>query len=320
MDFARRDSWTDSRFALLQSPSPSRPRRKTAFLSCGFCVPPSTCLLMFTPDFSFYAGLRRSVLAVSHRLDGLLHRKVAGLLHPAADPGIHRVSCPGRARIFPAMPYTPRRSPPVRSRTASPQPLPARRWSPSRTRVRSGLPGLRVLLRARVRHVRPVVKPDGMLSFLGFRSRLRSFGLDTGTFTIEQSFDCSLRERARYVASGLFRSWYRLELSRTGRILFGLNELRSCMILPRGKEGRVIPASAPCAGSGRRRRHPFQGSPRFLPEPGSETSSGPKPVGVSVVQDGELRSVRSRSFREACSRTSIEISDVKERFCQVVSE
>jgi hypothetical protein len=33
-----------------------------------------------------------SVFAVSHRPDGLRHPRFAGLLHPAADPGVHRVS------------------------------------------------------------------------------------------------------------------------------------------------------------------------------------------------------------------------------------
>jgi hypothetical protein len=33
-----------------------------------------------------------SVLVVSHHLDGFLRSKVAGLLHPAADPGVRRVS------------------------------------------------------------------------------------------------------------------------------------------------------------------------------------------------------------------------------------
>lgn len=37
-----------------------------------------------------------SVLAVSHRPDGLLHRRLMGLLHPIADPGVHRVSAPRR--------------------------------------------------------------------------------------------------------------------------------------------------------------------------------------------------------------------------------
>jgi len=35
-----------------------------------------------------------SVLVVSHHLDGFLHRRLVGLLHPTADPGVHRVSAP----------------------------------------------------------------------------------------------------------------------------------------------------------------------------------------------------------------------------------
>jgi len=35
-----------------------------------------------------------SVLVVSHHLDGFLHRRPVGLLHPTADPGVHRVSAP----------------------------------------------------------------------------------------------------------------------------------------------------------------------------------------------------------------------------------
>jgi hypothetical protein len=38
----------------------------------------------------------RSVLVVSHHLDGFLHRRRVGLLHPTADPGVHRVSASHR--------------------------------------------------------------------------------------------------------------------------------------------------------------------------------------------------------------------------------
>jgi hypothetical protein len=50
----------------------------------------------------------RSVLVVLHHLDGLLHRRLAGLLHPAADPGVHRVSARSVCRpshASPPMPY-----------------------------------------------------------------------------------------------------------------------------------------------------------------------------------------------------------------------
>jgi len=46
---------------------------------------------------------------------------VAGLLHPAADPGVRRIS----ARWLPCDAPTPRRIPPPRSRTVSPRPLPS---------------------------------------------------------------------------------------------------------------------------------------------------------------------------------------------------
>jgi hypothetical protein len=79
----------------------------------------------------------RSVRVVSHHLDGFLRTAVAGLLHPAADLGVRRVS-----RLAPPEPeaeapssgdpdvprdgvHTLRRVPLVRSRTASPRPLPS---------------------------------------------------------------------------------------------------------------------------------------------------------------------------------------------------
>jgi hypothetical protein len=43
-----------------------------------------------------------SALVVSHHLDGFLLLDRAGLLHPAADPGVHRVSARRETR-FPAM-------------------------------------------------------------------------------------------------------------------------------------------------------------------------------------------------------------------------
>jgi hypothetical protein len=48
----------------------------------------------------------RSAFVGSHHPDGLLHRRLAGLLHPAADPGVHRVSahcqtCPSWLPRFP---------------------------------------------------------------------------------------------------------------------------------------------------------------------------------------------------------------------------
>jgi len=65
----------------------------------------------------------RSVLVVSHHLDGFLLPQSAGLLHPAADPGVHRVSdttpltCwfrdfPSGALALQSFPHTHRRSSP----------------------------------------------------------------------------------------------------------------------------------------------------------------------------------------------------------------
>jgi hypothetical protein len=60
-----------------------------------------------------------SVRVVSHHLDGLLRSELAGLLHPAADPGVRRVSElrlphaaeaePGMRTLFPAT-HTPWRT------------------------------------------------------------------------------------------------------------------------------------------------------------------------------------------------------------------
>jgi hypothetical protein len=77
-------------------------------------------------------------------------RKFAGLLHPAASPGVRRVSSPTptplrhpkvasrtRSPRLPATPFrTPRRIPLDRSRTASPQPLPPWRCSVASVRAR----------------------------------------------------------------------------------------------------------------------------------------------------------------------------------------
>jgi hypothetical protein len=109
-------------------------------------------VLRFGPKLP--ASTSRAVLVVSHHLDGFLHPGVAGLLHPAADHGIRRVSprivrqLPGwTGAKVPATPvHTPRRSPLDRSRTASPQPLPPRRFH-----------DLEALLRSRAPHRRPTI-------------------------------------------------------------------------------------------------------------------------------------------------------------------
>ena len=70
-----------------------------------------------------------SDLVVSHHLVGLLRLRIAGLLHPAANRGVRRVSgscllLPGCTSLPRAVP-TPRRIPLVHSRTVSPRPLPS---------------------------------------------------------------------------------------------------------------------------------------------------------------------------------------------------
>jgi hypothetical protein len=112
-------------------------------------APPSTSRFASSPTRAHEAlGLRgvaakphpRSAFAVSHRPDGLLREELAGLLHPAADPGVHHVSAlaeppPGEVgavggvlvdalpfRAFPARTAdatSPRVVPPRRSPTAS---------------------------------------------------------------------------------------------------------------------------------------------------------------------------------------------------------
>ncbi len=77
--------------------------------------------------------LARSALVVSHHLDGFLRAAAAGLLHPAADPGVRRVS----SRFIALDPKVsldstlgPRDAPTLqrvslaKSRAASPRPMP----------------------------------------------------------------------------------------------------------------------------------------------------------------------------------------------------
>jgi len=78
----------------------------------------------------------RSVLVVSHHLDGSHRARLASILQPATDHGVRHVSCarpadhlPKQSRRNRRNPHdavrTLRRIPLVRSRTASPQPLPS---------------------------------------------------------------------------------------------------------------------------------------------------------------------------------------------------
>jgi hypothetical protein len=70
--------------------------------------------------------LPRSVLVVSHHRDGLLLSDCAGLFHPAADPGVRRVSS-GRETGIPTGAILPFEAfPPATVRSVSPPPLPSR--------------------------------------------------------------------------------------------------------------------------------------------------------------------------------------------------
>jgi hypothetical protein len=146
-----------------------------------------------------------SVHVVFHHLDGFLRLEFAGLLHPAADHEVRRVSCSCRpepageggsvrSRDPRGAHRTPRRMFPVDSRSASPRSLPSCRWraacgatvTPARCRVdvrvvADGCVGFRALLRRRVRgRDRIVADADSTRSFLGLgfpsRSILRTAG------------------------------------------------------------------------------------------------------------------------------------------------
>lgn len=57
----------------------------------------SSCLVRPVPSARRSQRPARSVPVGSHHLDGFLHQQLAGLLHPAADHGVHRVSAACRA-------------------------------------------------------------------------------------------------------------------------------------------------------------------------------------------------------------------------------
>lgn len=88
------------------------------------CPLPGPCELpRLAPSAGRSQRPTRSALVVSHHLDGFLHRRLVGLLHPTADPGVHRVSTVCRtckARFSPASPPTP--YPPEPSPPAQPYP------------------------------------------------------------------------------------------------------------------------------------------------------------------------------------------------------
>jgi hypothetical protein len=92
-------------------PLPGSLRLPLAFPSAGRCQRPA-----------------RSALVVSHHLDGFLHRWLVGLLHPTADPGVHRVSPVRRAPLVARVDELPTDALPSRAfptRAAVPASLPS---------------------------------------------------------------------------------------------------------------------------------------------------------------------------------------------------
>jgi hypothetical protein len=158
---------------------PRRPRGRLGFGSMaarpGHPVPSSRCCTASTAFSALIRAPERS------------NRGVAGLLHPAADPGVRRVSGHPLRPTVAGVPErrlsrdafrTPRRIPLVRSRTVSPRP-----WPPCRSPERSDpLPGhpfpgvpvhapscsdadFEALLRRRVRNVSAPLPARHALSF-----------------------------------------------------------------------------------------------------------------------------------------------------------
>jgi hypothetical protein len=100
---------------LKTAPSSTSPR-----VSTPTCL--STCFGLWLPR-----QRSRSVYAVSHRPDGFLHPRIAGLLHPATDHGVCQVSPPPRRIPHSTAPSE--AFPPHRSRTMSPWPPPSCRFA-----------------------------------------------------------------------------------------------------------------------------------------------------------------------------------------------
>jgi len=106
------------------------PTRPSYALSRGF-QPPPLRFVSYRPSVDIPCSVRgpdrlapifgdgatspttRSALVVSHHLDGLFRCTAAGLLHPAADPGVHRVSTPTDLPCRRATGASPRRERPL---------------------------------------------------------------------------------------------------------------------------------------------------------------------------------------------------------------
>jgi hypothetical protein len=135
------------------SPTSSRGiRRGTRSRAATGFAPPSTCLPSVYVPHDVATMLRARTAGSNHVPSSWFlttstvssARRIAGLLHPAADPGVRRVSCTGPPPTLPKQwdgstgtflygAYrTPRRIPLTSSRTMSPWPLPPCRSSAAR--------------------------------------------------------------------------------------------------------------------------------------------------------------------------------------------
>jgi len=152
------------------APPSVRPRASTPGRPCGL---PSASEV--PPPKS------RSVLVVSHHLDGFLRARPAGLLHPAADPGVRRVSRCASTSIAGLLAETSRtRTAASPRRSSYPPKIPSTAAAPHRWG--RGLLGVRSHIAARVhpqgvaRRSNPMVAPPACAvgtpsSFLGFAPR-----------------------------------------------------------------------------------------------------------------------------------------------------
>jgi len=91
--------WTkDSRSPCRLCPSPlRRPSLRTPLTRSPCASTPGRSLAAPTFGLGMPIPRSRSVLVVLHHLDGFLRARLAGLLHPAADPGVRLVSCAAEA-------------------------------------------------------------------------------------------------------------------------------------------------------------------------------------------------------------------------------
>ena len=128
------------RFTFEAASRVARPVARRLLQGCPKISPPSTSSLESTPGGAgsniavracaafgevLPSSLARSAHVVSHHRDGFLLPRPVGLLHPTADPGVHRVStwCPrsaGHSRLLTDASRPPELSPPAAPYASSP--------------------------------------------------------------------------------------------------------------------------------------------------------------------------------------------------------